>query len=263
VRLAGLAQPAPWRAPEQGAEFRFAPAIPTDISSPATPTAPGVLTQEIGRLTALHKHFQDGVSWRLTKDGISIDDAPAIGSMGEPTTVTNIWTRYGDRCKAAATEYGVPIELIIATIATESSGNPNARRPEPRLGTESVGLMQTLVTTARQVLGMANLTADDLLNPATSIRAGTAYIAQQRVSTHFDPPLVAAAYIAGSLRREDASANRWKLVCYPSNTGAHADRFVQWFNDAMRISETQGWGSEPDVPSFAGLFITTSEPRTV
>src|SRR4051794_11006008 len=65
------------------------------------------------------------------------------------------------------------------------------------------------------------------------------------------------------LRREDASANRWKLVCYPSNTGAHADRFVQWFNDAMRISETQGWGSEPDVPSFAGLFITTSEPRTV
>src|SRR4051794_37888263 len=79
-----------------------------------------------------------------------------------------------------------------------------------RLGTESVGLMQTLVTTARQVLGMTNLTADDLLNPATSIRAGTAYIAQQRVSTHFDPPLVAAAYNAGSLRREDASANRWK-----------------------------------------------------
>src|SRR5262249_59355542 len=72
-------------------------------------------------------------------------------------------------------------------------------RPPPRstlfpyttlFRSESVGLMQTLVTTAQQALGAKSLNGDDLLDPTTSIRAGTAYIAQQRVSTHFDPPLV-------------------------------------------------------------------------
>jgi len=225
-----------------------------NIPAPATPASLEELAQEINRLTTPHKHFQDGVSWQLTKDGISIDGAPAVGSMGRPTTVTRIWTQYSDRCKAAAKEYGVPIELIVATIATESSGNPSARRAERRLRTESVGLMQTLVTTAQQVLGAKSLTGDDLLDPTTSIRAGTAYIAQQRVSTHFDPPLVAAAYNAGSLQRDDAIADRWKLLCYPANTGQYIDRFVQWFNDAMRVSEAQGSAKEQDLPSFVRLL---------
>jgi Transglycosylase SLT domain len=243
-----LPAPAQTPLPASGSDQHFAEETSAALFKPATPAAPDAGAQEIVRLKAPRKQFDEGVSWQLTKDGISIDGAPVMGSMGPPTTVTNIWTRFADRYKSAAKEYGVPIELVIAAIATESSGDPSARRPEPKLGTESVGLMQTLVTAAPQVLGTTNLTGDKLLDPTTSIRAGTAYIAQQRVSTHFDPPPAAAAYNAGSLRRQDADANRWKLVCFPQNTGVHVDRFVQWFNDAMQVSETQGWAREPDVP---------------
>ena len=144
----------------------------------------------------------------------------------------------------------MPAELIVATIATESGGDPNARRSEPKLGDENVGLMQTLVGTAQRTLGRQQLTGDDLLTPATSIAAGTAYIAQQRGSTHFDPPLVAAAYNAGSLRHEDAEANRWLLVCYPSGTGRHIDNFVEWFSDCVKVSTQYGWGQNGGTPNF-------------
>jgi soluble lytic murein transglycosylase-like protein len=116
--------------------------------------------------------------------------------------------------------------------------------------------MQTLVSTARQALGRRELTGEDLLDPALSIQAGTAYIAQQRFSTRFDPPLVAAAYNAGSLRRDDSPSNRWKLLCFPVGTGQYVDRYVAWFGDCMRVSAAEGWGKQEGVPSFAECFAS-------
>jgi hypothetical protein len=221
---------------------------------PAKPAAPGLLDELLPGLVKPHRHFPDSVSWALSLRGISIEEAPAQGTPGKPTTVRTIWQRYGALCAAAAKQYGVPVELIVATIATESSGDSNARRPEPRINDESIGLMQTLVATARNATGRKNLRSDDLLDPRTSIEAGTAYIAQQRASTWFDPPLVAAAYNAGSLRRDDADANRWKLVCHPRGTGKHIDKFVAWFSDCMVVATEDGWANDPAVPSFASAM---------
>ena len=221
---------------------------------PVKPAAPGLLDELIPELVKPHRHFPDGVSWALSPRGISIDEAPAQGTPGKPTTVRTIWQRYGTLCVAAAKQYGVPVELIVATIATESSGDANARRPEPRINDESVGLMQTLVATARNATGRKNLRSDDLLDPRTSIEAGTAYIAQQRTSTWFDPPLVAAAYNAGSLRRDEADANRWKLVCLPRGTGKHIDKFVAWFSDCMVVATEDGWATDRAVPSFVSAM---------
>ena len=221
---------------------------------PVKPAPPGLLAEIIPELIKSHRHFPTSVSWALVARGVSVEGAPAKGTAGEPTTVRKIWQRYGSLCAASARKYGVPVELIVATIATESSGDPNARRAEPRIGDESVGLMQTLVRTARGATGRRNLNGDDLLEPATSIDAGTAYIAQQRSDTHFDPPLVAAAYNAGSIRRDDGQANRWKLHCHPRGTGQHIDRFVAWFSDCMRVSGAERWARDENIPSFAAAF---------
>ncbi len=215
------------------------------------PASLGLLADLLPELTRPHRHFDTSARWHLTAGGLSVDGAPAARTPGTPRTVAEIWSRYGDDCADAAVRFGVPVELIVATIATESGGDPDARRAEPHLGTESVGLMQTLITTAREALGKRAISGDDLLEPAMSIAAGAAYISQQRKSTHFDPPLVAASYNAGSLRRDPAPGNRWKLVCYPAGTGAHIDRFAAWFGDAMVVSAEADWCRQGRVPSFA------------
>ena len=157
----------------------------------------------------------------------------------------------------------MPIELIIATICTESTGNPNAVRSEPGFTSDadtphrvSIGLMQTLISTARDTLSRDGVSASTidrawLFTPRNSIRAGTAYIRKQFSTTGFDPPKVACAYNAGSLRPNDSEQNRWKMRQFPIGTSKHADRFIAWFNDCFRYF--RGVGVTP-VPSFISLL---------
>jgi hypothetical protein len=64
------------------------------------------------------------------------------------------------------------VELIVSTIATESRGNPTAERTEPgfisyeeRLHRVSLGLTQTLISTARQALKDKSINAEALRDP--------------------------------------------------------------------------------------------------
>ncbi|HEU4534292.1 MAG TPA: hypothetical protein VFS00_09250, partial [Polyangiaceae bacterium] len=59
--------------------------------------------------------------------------------------------------------------------------------------------------------------------------------AKQKSKTSFDPPLVAAAYNAGGLYAQNGPANRWKLRQFPIGTGAHCNRFVKFYNDAVVV----------------------------
>lgn len=254
--------PPPPRTPDQPPVAAEAPSGGI-VSTGVTPAKIGLLVELLPELTKPHKMYPESVDWHLTATGISIEGADPIGSAGKPATVRDIWSKYGELCTRSAKQYGVPIELIVATIATESSGKPDGRRPEPKLNDESVGLMQTLVGTARDALGRQSIKGDDLLDPGLSIDAGTAYIAKQRGNTHFDAPLVAAAYNAGSLRKDAAEANRWRLLCYPTGTGNHIDKFVTWFADAMRVSGEENWATSPDTPSLAALFTPGGQPRVV
>lgn len=231
------------------------PETPSDREDPAKPAPPGIIAEVLPGLVRPHRHFEGSVTWSLLRDGIAIDGAAPRGTPGEPVTIRRIWTRYSDLCCTAAKHYGVPVELIVATIATESGGDPTAYRNEPQIKDASTGLMQTLLATARMAMGNKALTSGDLRDPGTSINAGTAYIAMQRTSTHFDPPLVAAAYNAGSLRLDNGTANRWKLRCYPIGTGKHVDTYVAFFNDCMRVSKADGWCSDkPGTPTFASCI---------
>jgi hypothetical protein len=226
------------------------PSGPASGGDPVTPAKPGLFAEVMPELMKSHRHFPNSAQWALTPRGIAVDGAAAQGTPGEPSTVRGIWEKFGTFCTASSKKYGVPVELIVATIATESRGDPNVRRFEAHKNDESVGLMQTMVATAREDLGQPSLTGDDLRDPARSIDAGTAHIAKQRATTHFDPPMVAAAYNAGSIRLADHGGNRWRLACHKPTDGAHIDRYIAWFADAMRVSRSDNWGAD-GAPSFA------------
>jgi Transglycosylase SLT domain len=188
--------------------------------------------------------FKESVRWRTTPKGVEIA-GKIERTPGPPNTVTHVWESFHAGINEAASKYGVPAQLIIATICTESSGNPKALRLEPRWVSDlatphqvSPGLMQTLISTARGALGNQKIDRAWLFNPRNSIMAGTAYIKSQAGSTNLDPPLVAAAYNAGSLRHNGSPQNRWRLLQYPIGTSAHCDRFVKFFNDACAALAT-------------------------
>ncbi|HET6519483.1 MAG TPA: peptidoglycan-binding protein [Geminicoccaceae bacterium] len=209
------------------------------------------LRAALPRLCRPHRRFEGGVSWRLTDRGVAIDDAEPGGTAGQPATVRGVWRRYGGSIGRWSADMGVPAELIVATICTESRGRPDAAREEPGFVDErrtphrlSVGLTQTLVSTARWALGMDDIDRAWLLEPDNAIRAGTAYIASQFPQTGYDPPLVACAYNAGGVYPNDGPRNRWRTRQFPIGTGQHADRFVAWFNDCFRAFEADG-GAPP------------------
>ena len=196
-------------------------------TAPPPPTTPGAV---------FRRAFPDGIGWRNTAEGVVLEgESEPQGTTGAPNTVRRIWKDFGPVILKVAVQNGVPAELIVATIATESRGVRDAMRTEPD-ERQSVGLMQTLIGTASETLGR-EVTGEELKDPETSITAGALYIRQQRTRTEFQPPLVAAAYNAGSLRETDA--NRWRL----RSTGDHVDRFIKFYNDAVRVSKEDGWFS--------------------
>lgn len=245
-----------------------APVTPTVTPSPASasgkPSALMLDPDEISErsrvrfgvsvMRQLQSHtLYGGCQWQLTPQGLVVDGR-LERSGGALVTVPRVWQAYRYEISNAAAKFGVPIELIIATICTESSGNASAKRREPD-GRISVGLMQTLLGTAQQMLPHEQIDESTLLDPDQSIRAGTAYIANQRYRTNLDPPLVACAYNAGSLRENKGVANRWRMAQYPLGTSAHADRFVQWFNDCFACFEDPAYAvDDAGTPSFWGLF---------
>lgn len=183
--------------------------------------------------------------WSLTPAGVLFEgEAVPRRTAGAPRTATAAWDRHGSAMQAAAQRFGVPVELLLATACTEGGGRADAVRLEPGYRSDeatpqrvSPGLMQTLIGTAREALGDPSLDRTRLLDPAVSLAAGAAVIRRQATRgahpTGFDPPLVAIAYNAGSLRPAVDAA--WGLV----QTHGHADRFVAFLNDAFAVLAAQ------------------------
>jgi soluble lytic murein transglycosylase-like protein len=217
----------------------------------------------VARLSVPHgapQQASGGQSWRLGPGGVVVGgEAAPRRSAGAPETILRIWRTFRAPIEKCAAAYGVPAELILATIATESGGNPRAVREEPGYVSDaatpnrvSPGLMQTLISTARETLRDPVLDRAALLDPEVSLRAGTAYLRAQARVTNLDPPLVACAYNAGGLYPQEGAANPWKLRQFPIGTGKHADRFVAWFGDAVAVLKDDA--PRPTTPCFAALL---------
>ena len=229
----GVLGPVTWAA--LNGEVRTATALLSGVSSVLDAATLAALRQP-------HTRFPGGVAWRLTPEGIEVEGALVAPSAAEAALAARVLRDHADAIVTGSARFPVPAELVVATICTESGGIVAARRLEPGCDMEdpsrtprrvSVGLMQTLLSTAREALGDDSVTLGALENPSTSIRAGMAYLWRQAANTRFDPPLVACAYNAGSVRFEGSAGNRWKMCQYPIGTGKHADRFCRFFNGAV------------------------------
>lgn len=183
---------------------------------------------------AWHQGRYGGQRWRLTAAGVVLEGETApMRTVGQPATVRRIWKEFGHLIAASCARNGVPLELVVATIGAEGGLKPRALLIEND-GRRSAGPMQTLIGTASEMMERP-VTEEELYDPATSIEAGTRYIAHQRRLTDYQPPLVAAAYNAGGLYPSDA--NPWRL----RSTGDHISRLCQFFGDACAVAQEDGW----------------------
>lgn len=207
-----------------------------------------------------------GVEWRYDGRGVYIrgEGSEPQRTAGAPLTCRRIWELYKEPIVGAARKYSVPPEIIVMTVATETSfaRHANFTGPEtfrweahvknedvnpPTFGDYSAGPMQTLATTARWVIQAQGLPyqpfavapvytsrppaphTHPLYDGAANIDIGTAEIKQRWGSTGDDPILVAAAFNSGGIRQ--SSENRWRLKSY----GNHLDRAARWYGDACAV----------------------------
>ncbi len=205
-------------------------------------------------LSAWHHYKNGSIWWRVTAKGVEIKGKGYLKNRHYTQQAKKIWETYREPILAASKKHGVPLPVIIATISTESSGVPKAYRHEPAFYeryiknksqwknnpyyhssekiSASYGLMQIMYTTAYNV-GFHEA-PEDLYDPERNIDAGCAYIASsfQRKQHDWDPPKIACAYNAGSVR--PTRKNPWGMFHYKG----HLARWIPSYNGAIESLET-------------------------
>ncbi len=128
-------------------------------------------------------------------------------------------------------KYNIDPAWIKAHIKAESNWDVNASRFEAHKGDSSWGLMQLLLSTARQVLGKPNLTTTELIQPAVNIEAGTKFLSQlwKRFGNMRD---AIAAYNAGS-PRIDKSTGKYTNQYY-------VDKVSKFYSTYKQLGTTAG-----------------------
>ena len=196
-------------------------------------------------MTEWHTMFE-GQPWRVASDGVELRHIGTMRTPGEPLTIRALWRQYRAEIQQWAHRYGVSVELLLATIATESipiNGirDPKQVRLEPGFRSDdttphkvSVGLTHVLIETARRALGYHPLPRAWLQVPTNNLHAAAAIMRMDADRHGFDPIKVAACFNAGSL--QDTSKNPWHLLV----TGDHLDRFGRWFGDAVQVVRDSG-----------------------
>lgn len=101
----------------------------------------------------------------------------------------------------AAVKYNVEPALIKAIIKVESNFDPMAYRSEVVVGDASWGLMQVLLSTAKEVTGNSSLTVSELINPANNIDIGTKFLSRQLNRYGGNVKDAIAAYNSGKVRK--------------------------------------------------------------
>ena len=203
-------------------------------------------------LKDFHHAFEGGCQWRISANGCEVRGFDALPPAVYLTGLARSLDTFAAPAAAASREFSVPVELLCATMMTESNARPAAVRKEPGYVSDdqtphriSFGLCQLLISTAREAMGNPHIDRVWLTDPANNLRAAAAYIRRQKPKTGFDPPKVACAYNAGGCYEQKGQKNHWRMRQYPIGTSEHADRFVRWFNAAWTLSKTGKLAAQP------------------
>lgn len=180
--------------------------------------APAALTRDPDR--AFHNVF-GGIAWAVKAQRVELRSGRPMGSV---SAVSTCMRRFGTSIRKWADKYGISRSSVVATALTES----NCTNPRGSSDGLSSGPMQVTASTCSSVTGLSRSTCRTRMytNPDFSFEVGVRYMASsyQRRQHKQDPPKIAAAYNAGSIR--SSRANRWHMV----STGNHIDRFSQAYN---------------------------------
>lgn len=163
-------------------------------------------------------NYHGGVHWQVD-NGIRTSSGFERWEDTTSSTLTNILKLYTKLLEDK------DLRLVATIISVESTGNPNAMRPEPAINDKSYGLMQILYTTAKGV-GFSGV-PEDLLDPAINVELGWKYIQSLEKYHGWDPVLVAACYNAGRIK--PSSSNRFHTHTY----GTYLDKFIKYYNSVI------------------------------
>jgi hypothetical protein len=201
------------------------PTPPLPESAPAASPAPGSEPQRLDLLLAMGL-FDDAIDlvpvrWGLTPPAAALTRSLALhlgaaprGSIYAaevlmrsvpddyvpellPRTLRELlYPRYFyDRIVAEAKKHGADPRLVLSVMREESRFDPRAKS-----AAAARGLLQFIIATAREVgrtLGLVDLNAEDLYDPAVVIQLGAKYVADLSAQFEGDPYRTAAAYNAG------------------------------------------------------------------
>lgn len=192
----------------------------------------------------LHNVF-GGVSWEVKGQRVLVASPPTLAT----SAIASCIARYRASIVKHADAFKVSRASVVATAITES----NCTNPAGSSDGLSSGPMQVTGSTCASVAGggISSATCKTRMyqNPDFSFEIGAKYMgsAYQLRQHDRDPPKIAAAYNAGSIRQ--SSANRWRMVV----TGNHIDRFVGAYN-AYRAWENLGASQRATIEAEAAAL---------
>lgn len=226
------------------------------------------------------KQYEGGTRWRVLEDGISVEveGEGVLRTRGEPLTMRQMRKDYGRELDEAAEHFDLPVEWIMAMITIEAvrirgtrTFDPKSTREEPGFISDeetprrvSVGLMQTLITTARSMQKRYDLfpgeriTRRALYRPRVSIMLGAAYMRRQldRYDEDWgqDPVILTGTYNAGSLRLDkpdrEGRLNRFMVRTYGYG---RTDKFLRFMGDAVAVMREECEASEDNIHATGSM----------
>jgi hypothetical protein len=202
----------------------LAPPEPDDMPDVLAAAGRGLLDPDRG----FHSKF-GGIRWRVFRQRVRLANGIPSGSVSD---VERCMNRFGGSIRKWADHFNLSRASVVATALTES----DCTNPKGSSDGLSSGPMQVTGSTCAALTGLSRTTCRVRMhsNPDFSFQIGAKYMGSsfQRKQHRRDPPKIAAAYNAGSLRK--TFSNRWHMV----STGNHIDRFVRHYN-AYRVWETK------------------------
>lgn len=148
-----------------------------------------------------------GLGWRQLSDGTFeiqgegvVVPPPGEGTYSYRTFVRNSWRNFEPEIRAAARKRGVPVEWVLAIVATETGIVSGSREKQASFGNFCCrGPMAVMVTPYPNHRTFGGYThPDEMFEPAKAIDAGAA-IMRSYMDKGLDLPEISARYNSGGL----------------------------------------------------------------